>query len=292
MSNSNKLLNFIITSSLYDEYTIEDNPELNELVQICNKKIRFEMFCPGCGEKKVFIYEGGLSKPLIRNIENALQSPGNLTVAKCIAQDLLKDIDHIYFRFNCSLDESHKLEYFFTKKGYKIIKVGQYPSSADIDLPQAKKFSSILGKQYYDELKRAIGLYSHGVGIGSFVYLRRIIEKLVYDAFKEAQQIGKLTEEQFEYRKNKDGDNVRNGMEEKIKLLNGFLPDLITEHPKIYSVVSKGIHELSEDECRKYFPVLKDGIVMILDDIATKKEKERAELEYKKSLGNILYELN
>lgn len=292
MSNSNKLLNFIITSSLYDEYTIEDNPELNELVQICNKKTRFEMFCPGCGEKKVFIYEGGISEYLVKTICNGLHSPGSLTNPTYQKRDSLEGIDYLYFRFNCSLNESHKLEYFFVKKGYKIIKVGQYPSSADIDLPQAKKFSSILGKQYYDELKRAIGLYSHGVGIGSFVYLRRIIEKLVYDAFKEAEQIGKLTEEQFEYRKNKDGDNVRNGMEEKIKLLNGFLPDLITEHPKIYGVVSKGIHELSEYECLKYFPVLKDGIVMILDDIVTKKEKERAELEYKKSLGNILYELN
>jgi queuine/archaeosine tRNA-ribosyltransferase len=56
-------------------------------------------------------------------------------------------------------------------------------------------------------------------------------------------------------------------------------------------VVSKGIHELSEDECLKYFSVLKDGIVMILDDIVAKKEKEKAEAEYKKSLGKIISDL-
>ena len=48
-------------------------------------------------------------------------------------------------------------------------------------------------------------------------------------------------------------------------------------------MVSK-VHELSEEECMKYFQVLKDGIVMILDDIVAKKEKERAAAEYKKSL--------
>lgn len=281
----NELLNFIITSSLYAEYTIENNPELEQLVQIFNKQDRFEMFCPECGDKKVFMYDGGFSDVTVKNICNGLHSPGSLTATSYIKYDPLENTDHMYFRFKCSLNESHKLEYFFVKRGSKIIKVGQYPSSADIDLPQASRYSAILGRQYYNELKRSIGLHSHGIGIGSFVYLRRIIEKLVYDTFKEAEAAGVLTEQQFEYQA--DGQH-RNGMEEKIKLLKGFLPDLITDQPKIYGVVSKGIHELSEEECMKYFQVLKDGIVMILDDIVAKKEKERAAAEYKKSLNEIL----
>ena len=89
--------------------------------------------------------------------------------------------------------------------------------SADIDLPQASRYSAILGRQYYNELKRSIGLHSHGIGIGSFVYLRRIIEKLVMTHSK-AEAAGVLTEQQFEYQA--DGQH-RNGMEEKIKLLKG-----------------------------------------------------------------------
>lgn len=284
----NELLDFIISSSLFAEYTIENNPELEQLLQICNKQDRFEMFCPGCGSKKVFLYDGGFSDVIGKNIWNGLHSTGSLTATTYTKYDPLESVDHMYFRFKCSLDESHKLEYFFTKRGYQIIKVGQYPSSADIDLPQASIYSAILGKQYYNELKRAFGLHSHGVGIGSFVYLRRIIEKLVLDTFKDAEAAGMLTEQEFEYQA--DGKN-RNTMEAKIKLLKGFLPDLITDHPKIYGVVSKGIHELSEDECLKYFPVLKDGIVMILDDIVAKKEKEKAAEEYKKSLGKIISDL-
>ncbi|MCT4686619.1 hypothetical protein [Vallitalea sp.] len=284
---SNGLLDFIVTSSLYADYKIETNPELEQLVKICHNEVRFEMFCPICRNKKVFMYDGGIDNSLIKNIWNGLHTIGSIN-SGYEKYNPLESIEHMYFRFKCSLNECHKLEYVFVRKGNKIIKIGQYPSSADIDIPQASKYSKILGKQYYNELKRSIGLHSHGVGIGSFVYLRRIIEKLVYDTFKEAETTGALTQQQFEYQD--DGEH-RNGMEEKIKLLKGFLPDMITANPKIYGVVSKGIHELSENECLEYFPVLKDGIVMILDDIVAKKEKERAEAEYKKSLNKIISNL-
>lgn len=288
---ANQLLDFIITSSLFNEFNIENSSELEQLIKICSKEDRFESFCPGCGDKKVFIYDGGVSDTLVKNISNGLRSTGGHSGYGNTTYEPLESLNHIYIRFKCSLDESHKLEYFFAKRGNTVIKVGQYPSSADIDLPQASKYSPILGKQYYNELKRAIGLHSHGVGIGSFVYSRRIIEKLVRDAFKEAEAAGKLTEQEFEYREVEDGRQFRNGIEEKIKLLKGLLPEIITDYPQIYGVVSKGIHELSEEECLKYFPVLKDGIVMILDDIVARKEKEKAAAEYKKSLSGIISDL-
>ena len=55
-----------------------------------------------------------------------------------------------------------------------------------------------LGDGYYKELKRAIGLYSSNVGIGSYVYLRRIVEKIILDGLQEAIAVGAVTEEQFE----------------------------------------------------------------------------------------------
>lgn len=288
---TNQLLDYIVASSLFAEFDIKNDSELEQLVKICSREDRFELFCPGCGDKKVFIYDGGVSDSLVKSISNGLRSTGSFMNPSYTKYEPLESLNYLYIRFKCSLNESHKLEYFFAKRGNKFIKVGQFPSSADIDLPQASKYSAILGKQYYNELKRAIGLHSHGVGIGSFVYLRRIIEKLVQDAFKEAEAAGKLTEQEFEYREAEGGRQFRNGIEEKIKLLNGFLPEIITDHPQIYGLVSKGIHELSEDECLKYFPVLKDGIVMILDDIVARKEKEKAATEYKKSLIGIISDL-
>jgi len=193
-------------------------------------------------------------------------------------------------KYQCSKDKNHQLVYVMLLTESYIMKIGQYPSYRDIESPQIKKFQKILGK-YFPELSTAIRLFSVNVGIGSFVYLRRIIEKLVHDTFEEAEAVGAMTKQEFEYREAEDGKNYRNGIEEKIKLLKGFLPDMITNQPQIYGIVSKGIHELSEEECLKYFPVMKDGIVMILDDIVAKKEKEKAVEEYKKSLGKIMSDL-
>ncbi|GAB6107715.1 hypothetical protein [Fusibacter bizertensis] len=283
-----ELIEFITKSSLYSRFKIVKF-DLTDFMKIHNGEIKYESFCSKCGSTKVFTYDTGLLELKKANLANILKNTRSPLGADSryteVKESSMNQFDHIYIRFKCSLNESHKQEYYFAIEDESLVKVGQFPSSADLDLPQASKYRSILGKQYYDELKRAIGLYSHGVGIGSFVYLRRIIEKLVYDAFSEAEAAGKLTKAEFEYQE--DGKH-RNGIEVKIKLLKGILPDLITENPKIYGIVSKGIHELSEEICSEYFSVLKNGIIMILDAIVEKKEKVKAEEEYRKSLGAIL----
>ena len=57
---------------------------------------------------------------------------------------------------------------------------------ADIEQGTIRNYRSVLDKDHYQELNRAIGLASHGVGIGSFVYLRRIFERLVEEAHSKA----------------------------------------------------------------------------------------------------------
>ena len=42
----------------------------------------------------------------------------------------------------------------------------------------------------------------------------------------------------------------------------------------IYSILSKGIHELNEQECIDYFDTLFESIIMILDEILEKKAIE------------------
>ena len=51
---------------------------------------------------------------------------------------------------------------------------------------------------------------------------------------------------------------------EKIKMLESHLSDILVKNTTIYGILSKGIHELSEEECRKYFPVVKECIYQIL----------------------------
>jgi hypothetical protein len=54
-------------------------------------------------------------------------------------------------------------------------------------------------------------------------------------------------------------------MVEKIELLQSYLPPLLIEMKFIYSIMSKGVHSLSEEECLEYFKPLRVGIELILE---------------------------
>ena len=54
-------------------------------------------------------------------------------------------------------------------------------------------------------------------------------------------------------------------MDEKIQSLKHLLPPFLVQHRSLYGILSKGIHELTEQECLAAFPVVKMGIEIILD---------------------------
>ena len=159
-----------------------------------------------------------------------------------------------------------------------ISKVGQYPSVADFHIGQVHKYDKVLPKDKMREFTKAIGLAANGVGIGSFVYLRRIFEYLVF----EAHEVAKSKNPSFDKTAFTSGR-----MNEKIQMLSGYLPDYLVEHHAIYGILSKGIHELGEDECNKYFPILKASIELILDEKLEAYQKEMR----KKEIGNALSQI-
>ena len=161
-----------------------------------------------------------------------------------------------------------------------LIKVGQYPSVADIHLGQVKQYNKVLDGSL-SEFTKAIKLAANGVGIGSFVYLRRIFENLVFDAFKEAKNDNAIDEGRF--------NGLR--MDEKIKSLNGYLPSFIVENHEIYGILSKGIHELTEEECLAYFDCMRQSIELILDEKLELLAKKKKQDEVKKTISSIASKL-
>lgn len=61
----------------------------------------------------------------------------------------------------------------------------------------------------------------------------------------------------------------------------------IVKNHSIYSILSKGIHELSEEECLKYFIPIKNGIELILDENLEKQEKVRKIKETENRIAEI-----
>lgn len=184
--------------------------------------------------------------------------------------------------FYCTHEHSHRIFFTFNITNGVIQKIGQYPSVANSLEEEIKVYKKELGKEKGEEFSKAIGLFSHGVGIGAFVYLRRIFENFIYEAKDKALNDGVITNEEFNQRR----------MSEKIELLREYLPKVIVERKDYYSIVSKGIHELSEHECKEYFMTLKNGIELILDEkIAEKQAKKKREL-FEQELSKITQKIN
>lgn len=172
--------------------------------------------------------------------------------------------------------------YMYWAPGEKfIIKIGQFPTVADFHIGDVKQYRKVLSDGKIKELTRAIGLAANGVGIGSFVYLRRIFESLIQEAYDQGISEGSITE----------GDFQKARMDEKIDLLQAYLPTFLVENKEMYSILSLGIHELDEQDCLAHFDTLKVGIEIILDeklDELRKKEKiEAAKKKLKQVKGDI-----
>ena len=84
-----------------------------------------------------------------------------------------------------------------------------------------------------------------------------------------------------------DEENYKKSrMDQKIGLLSTHLPDFLVENKSMYSILSKGIHELDEETCLIHFDSLRVGIEIILDEkLDELKKKEKIELAKKKLMS-------
>lgn len=177
------------------------------------------------------------------------------------------DDEHIrVMSFNCGrYNDILTLLLYFDKKEKVIIKVGSYPSIRDFHKDDIKKYEKVLSDKQKAELLTAINIYNNGVGIGAYVYLRRIFESIVFEEGVNAISEGKISE----------GDFRKMRMNDRIVALKDRLPSFLYEHhTELYGILSKGIHELDENECLDYYPVLYDCISLILDERLAQREKK------------------
>jgi hypothetical protein len=167
--------------------------------------------------------------------------------------------------FSCSRDKNHRVCFVFHSHEGILQKIGQYPSLADLAVPDLQKYRSVLGDEGFRELTRAVGLASHGVGVGAFVYLRRIFETLIEKARQQAAMEQGWDEAVFE--------NAR--MDEKIAMLKQHLPNFLVDNRKLYGIMSMGVHTLSETKCLETFPVVRVGIELMLDEHLERHTREK-----------------
>ena len=156
-------------------------------------------------------------------------------------------------------------------------KIGQFPSIATFHINQIKKYDKVLSGNRLKEFTRAIGLAANGVGIGSFVYLRRIFEALIEEAHEKAKADNNWDEDTYQ----------RQRMTEKIEMLKLHLPTFLVENKSLYGILSIGVHELKEKDCLEHFETVKIGIELILDEKVEQFEKDKKIAEAKQKISAL-----
>ena len=121
------------------------------------------------------------------------------------------------------------------------------PSLADLQRDLDKRSVKALGSKGASEFKKGVGLAAHGIGIGAFIYLRRIFEDLVDEVAQPALGKGEIKEDEY----------TKSRMDEKSDCSRTTCPLHGRAQAVEYGTVSKGLHELSEEECIDYFPLVR-----------------------------------
>lgn len=282
-AEDNVFATFLQTKGLYDTIAITAE-NIGDFITLLNGQVRISSYCKECKAERVFTmspyviyrmdrgeYEQQSLAKEIDTLQKLIYSPQELQKKgeewRWKNWQLEAEARVLVFQYVCSMNEEHHLDYVVLVDNKSMRKIGQYPSVADLTFPELDAYEKVLAKEDRKEFGRAIGLYASGIGAGSYVYLRRIFERLLMQAKSNAGDA--IDSDAFNHAR----------VDEKITMLSAYLPAALTSNPTLYGILSKGIHELSENECIAYFPVVKECIYMILnewEDMRKKEEQQRA----------------
>lgn len=261
----------LILNPLYKK--IKNIPE-SILTMFPVDNIKIELYCNKCKKRRIFTFATiGMDYYLMESGPH-FSSDISIGYSKLIN-------DNEYFYFIAKADCGHDLIMLFKIVDENtIMKVGQSPSIYDMNEEiNNKSFIKELGKEYASYFKTACSLNSFNSNIGAMTYLRRIFEKILLDCFIANQSDIEIEQEEF----------LKLRMDEKLSKLKSFLPSIIFDngYNKVYTKVSDGIHNLSEEECEQLFIPLRMAIEEILIEKIELKNKKIRQEKLGKELQNI-----
>ncbi|GAB2792493.1 hypothetical protein GCM10027275_41780 [Rhabdobacter roseus] len=271
---------FYFEESIYKEYSYTEE-NLEELYKLIYFSGKVDSYCPYC--KKESIFKAYPKFPEAKDQSQFSYSKNLLGSFEKFKEE--KDISHFHnseftISFKCErIEYSDHIIRFYIKFitedyiKYKFFKIGQYPTLAELKDYKTQPYKKVLGNVKYSELNKGIGLASHGIGIGSFVYFRRIFEHLIFESYEANKEIMDASIEK--------GDFTRLSMDKKISFLKPFLPKFLFDNKDIYGILSTGIHKLEEKKCLELYPTIELGIKLILEEKLAEIKKTEMEKEYK-----------
>ena len=268
------------------DYKFADSSESFVFGENC--QIGIDCYCDNCKESKVFLIRQADMTNIMSDFGAILKDSYSKAAKKgkdynqTFKSYFNKYLGNFELTLTCGKCNS-RLFFFYVVHDGVLEKINTFPSLMQGLKEKYRRYTKLNNDRfnYYLELITGAYLYyNSNSGIGSYCYLRRCIENYVNDYIldnyseEEAKQFIKLS------------------FPEKIKKIKAFIENEVLEFLKpLYNILSKGIHELDEETCKKSFELLKETIEYILDDKLAKIEKEKKRLMLKKQLEEKSNEL-
>lgn len=169
---------FLQTAGLYDSKEIcEDN--IADLIELLKGNVKISAYCKECKQERVFhmkpieyYFETGpegdeeircasLGEE-IESLQNmifstkARQEKSSAEEWKWINWQIADTTRLMKLEYICSMDEKHHLDYIILTTDNSMMKIGQYPSIADMTFPELDAYKHVISKQDRKELGTAI----------------------------------------------------------------------------------------------------------------------------------------
>lgn len=260
----------------YNEYVTYMPEEFVKLVNFIGGSGDIYGTCPHCKKGMSFKIGRGLDIKLKSNVLSSYVD-AQVDLEDSISDDVeemretVNDISNKarFFerKFQCPICKSiYQVSYriLFEKDKLYLMKIGQYPSLHEFSEYSLNAYDKLLKKMdARDDFRNAIKMHTDGYNIAAYVYLRRVVEKIILFVYNDNK--GEIDCE-YEGFKNLH-------LDQKIQIIKEFLPKFLYSNQQIYSIVSAGIHMLDEETCEQYFDILQTAVEIILSEYETNRKK-------------------
>lgn len=255
---------------LYAKFmVVGDHPEA-QIKDLRLHKGKFDMYCPSC--KKHTTWEPLVSLELKTR---ARQDPAMMRLDSRGSLDRPNWLEQFTLHIVCARTTAHVADFYFEvssnlreylkrardqkelEPNITLLKVGQFPSLSDFQIGDLGEFEEGMNDQQRKEFVQAINTSAHGFSVAACVYYRRVFENVLIVARDQHMAENKMDVwPEFE----------KVSTDQRIKLLGARLPKFLSEHPHLYSILSLGVHQLTEEQCAQELPALRQAIELILRD--------------------------
>lgn len=276
-----QLLHKLLDASLYAAVEIPWSTSNEQIRKARLSELKFDKFCPGCRQSATWTMVVDAELKTRDERERATVMPissrgGGVFRHPRWTEDFRLDARCTRY--------GHSATYYFaytpsnprgalaavqageTPGPVGFTKIGQWPSLTDFQIGDLSRFEEGMTRAQRKEFVRGINTSAHGFSVAACVYYRRVFESVIADARTEFMKANSLEAwPEFDAAKTDD----------RIRMLRGHLPEFMAEHPELYSILSKGVHELTEEECARELPMLRQAIELIMEDRVTEQRRRK-----------------